>query len=259
VASTIKIKRSSVAGKIPTTSDITTGELAINTKDQKLYSSNGTAVFAVGSKLTNLVVSGNTTITKLIANGSLGTSGYVLKTNGSTVYWDAASSGSSGSGPGLVSITKKSLDSLTGSEQIVTNVGVIAANAYLQVANAVSTYATKNNPTFTGTVDTASAHIKNQTLTDGATINWNTASGQVATVTLGGNRTMAAPTNLKVGTYILHVYQDATGSRNITWNSVFKWAAGAIPSLTATANAHDVISFVSDGTYLYGSFLPDVK
>lgn len=48
MASTIKIKRSSVAGKSPTTSDISAGELALNIKDQKLYSSNGSAVFEIG-------------------------------------------------------------------------------------------------------------------------------------------------------------------------------------------------------------------
>ena len=72
MASTIKIKRSSVAGKIPTTSDIITGELAINTKDKKLYSSNGTAVFEIGSQLTNLTVSGNATVT-----GTMTSSGVV--------------------------------------------------------------------------------------------------------------------------------------------------------------------------------------
>jgi hypothetical protein len=49
VASTIKIKRSGVANKTPTTADIATGELAINYKDQKLFSSNGTAVFQIGA------------------------------------------------------------------------------------------------------------------------------------------------------------------------------------------------------------------
>ena len=73
-------------------------------------------------------------------------------------------------------------------------------------------------------------------------------------------RTMGAPTNLKVGTYILHVVQDSGGSKTITtWNSVFKWPAGVAPTLTTTANARDLFSFVSDGTNLYGSFLPDVK
>jgi len=42
---------------------------------------------------TNLTVSGNTSIVGLKANNSLGTAGNVLKTNGSTIYWDAAASG----------------------------------------------------------------------------------------------------------------------------------------------------------------------
>jgi hypothetical protein len=70
---------------------------------------------------------------------------------------------------------------------------------------------------------------------------------------------MAAPTNLKVGTYILNVIQDGTGSRTITWNSVFKWTAAVAPPLTTAANRRDVFSFFSDGTNLYGSFLPDVR
>lgn len=112
---------------------------------------------------------------------------------------------------------------------------------------------------FTGVVDAASANTLNQTLTDGATITWDTSLGQIGTVTLAGNRTMAAPTNLKVTTYILHVLQDATGSRTITWNSVFKWTAGAAPVLSTGAGKRDVFSFISDGTNLYGSYLPDVR
>jgi hypothetical protein len=115
------------------------------------------------------------------------------------------------------------------------------------------------NTTLSGTINVAGANILQQTLADGATVNWNVALGQIATVTLGGNRTMAAPTNLKVGTYILHVYQDGTGSRTLTWNSVFKWTAASAPPLTSAINSHDVFSFVSDGTYLYGSFMPDVR
>lgn len=37
MASTIKIKRSAVAGKVPTTTDLDLGELALNTYDGKLY------------------------------------------------------------------------------------------------------------------------------------------------------------------------------------------------------------------------------
>ena len=64
---------------------------------------------------------------------------------------------------------------------------------------------------------------------------------------------MAAPTNLKDGaTYILRIIQDATGTRTITWNTVFKWAGGTAPTLSTGGGAIDIITFVSDGTNLYG-------
>lgn len=92
-----------------------------------------------------------------------------------------------------------------------------------------------------------------QTLTDGATINWNMDSGAAANITLGGNRTFAAPTNLRAGaTYLLIINQDGTGSRTITWNAVFKWASATAPVLSTAINSKDLISFYSDGTNLYG-------
>ena len=90
------------------------------------------------------------------------------------------------------------------------------------------------------------------TLTDGATINWDTATGQVATVTLGGNRTFAAPTNLvDGGFYSIQIVQDGTGSRTASWNTVFKFTGATAPTLSTAANAKDYITFRSDGTNLY--------
>ena len=80
-------------------------------------------------------------------------------------------------------------------------------------------------------------------------------SGSVGTVTIAGNRTMAAPTNLKVGSVVMVVIQDATGSRTITWNAVFKWDAGAAPVLSTAASGKDVLSFFCDGTNLYGGLM----
>jgi hypothetical protein len=37
MAQTVQLKRSAVAGKVPTTSDLSLGELALNTYDGKLY------------------------------------------------------------------------------------------------------------------------------------------------------------------------------------------------------------------------------
>lgn len=91
-----------------------------------------------------------------------------------------------------------------------------------------------------------------QTLTDAATIAWDTDLGQTATVTLTDNRTMGAPTNLKNGAYYgLAVYQDSTGGRTLAWNSIFKWNAGSAPTLSTGASAKDFFTFRSDGTNLY--------
>lgn len=92
-----------------------------------------------------------------------------------------------------------------------------------------------------------------QTLTDGATVSWNVENGALGALTLAGNRTMAAPTNLRNGeAYALIINQDATGSRTLTWNSVFKWPGGVAPVLSTAANSKDILSFLSDGTNLYG-------
>jgi len=116
--------------------------------------------------------------------------------------------------------------------------------------------------TFTGTLINQ-ANIQAQTLSDSSgTISWNASAGQVATVTLTGTgRTVAAPSNVRVGTYVLHILQDGVGGRTITsWNSVFKWAGGAAWSASNTSpNARDAVSFISDGTNLYGSWIPDVR
>jgi len=63
---------------------------------------------------------------------------------------------------------------------------------------------------------------------------------------------MAAPTNLVSGAfYALNVIQDATGSRTLTWNTVFKWTGAAAPTLSTAASAKDFFVFRSDGTNLY--------
>ena len=110
-----------------------------------------------------------------------------------------------------------------------------------------------------GSFSDAKANTLSQTLTDAASIAWDASLGRVATITLGGSRTMGAPTNLRVGTYILHVIQGGTGSYTITWNGVFKWTAAVPPTLSTAVGRRDVFSFVSDGTNLYGAMIPDVR
>ena len=91
------------------------------------------------------------------------------------------------------------------------------------------------------------------TLTDASSIAWNLNTQPVATVTLGGNRTLAAPSNMIAGgNYQLFVKQDGTGNRTLAYNAVFKWTDGVTPTLSTAANTVDVLEFTSDGTYMYG-------
>lgn len=98
-------------------------------------------------------------------------------------------------------------------------------------------------------------------LTDAATIAVNCDNANVFTVTLGGNRTLGNPTNLKAGgTYVFVVTQDGTGSRTLAYGSAYNFPAGVAPVLTTTAAAVDVLAFVSpDGTNLYGNILHNLS
>lgn len=107
---------------------------------------------------------------------------------------------------------------------------------------------------------TAQQNFTEDTLTDGATITWDLDTSQTAKVTLGGNRTLANPTNMNAGgTYILRIIQDATGSRTLAYNSAYLFPVGDVPTLTTTLGAVDILSCYSDGTNMYCTILLDIK
>lgn len=94
---------------------------------------------------------------------------------------------------------------------------------------------------------------KTQTLTDGASVDWDLSLGRVATLTLGGDRTLAAPTNLIAGCqYVLIVKQDGSGGHTLAFNAAYKFPGGTDPTISSGASATDIIKFECDGTSLYG-------
>jgi len=105
----------------------------------------------------------------------------------------------------------------------------------------------KSTTLFEGAVSLASGapvHQAITTLTDAASIVMNMATNNQFSVTLEGNRTLAAPTNLTVGqTGHIYCIQDGTGSRTLGYNSVFQFAGGSDPVLTTGANAVDLLVF----------------
>jgi hypothetical protein len=54
----ILIKRSSTASAVPTAQDITTGELAVNTVDKRIFTNNGGTIVELGTNPTSLAVAG---------------------------------------------------------------------------------------------------------------------------------------------------------------------------------------------------------
>lgn len=90
-----------------------------------------------------------------------------------------------------------------------------------------------------------------QTLTDQAAIDWNLALGGAAQVTLAGDRTLNAPSNMVNGArYRLKIIQDGTGTRLLTWNAIFRFPAGVHPCLSAAVGNIDILQFDCDGTYM---------
>ncbi len=92
------------------------------------------------------------------------------------------------------------------------------------------------------------------TLTDAATIAWNLDNAQAARVVLGDNRTLANPTNMHAGaTYTLIVVQDGTGGRTLAYGNKYMWPGGTAPVLSTGIDAIDILTFISDGTNMYGA------
>lgn len=98
-------------------------------------------------------------------------------------------------------------------------------------------------------------------LTDGATITPDFSLGNNYSVTLGGNRTLANPTNLTAGqSGVIVITQDGTGSRTLAYGSYFKFPGGTAPTLTTTASAVDVLAYyVESSTRITARLVADVK
>ena len=185
-----------------------------------------------------VVSSGGATPAISMAAASTSTDGYLTSTDWNTF---------NGKGSGTVTSVGG-----TGTVNGLTLTGTVTSSGNLTLGGTLSLV----SPPPIGTTTPAEVKVTtgwspNYALTDAATIAWD-STNQVATFTfVSNNRTMGAPTNLKNGAfYALAVIQNA-GSNTLTWNSVFKWAAGTAPTLSTAAGAKDYFTFRSDGTNLY--------
>ena len=135
-----------------------------------------------------------------------------------------------------------------------TNLGLVigtdvqAYNANNAVTNAVQSFTVAQRGAITA-------------LTDGATITPDFAAANNYSLAIGGNRTLANPTNLTAGqSGAIVITQDGTGSRTLAYGSYFKFSGGTAPTLTTTASAVDVlVYYVESSTRITAKLLSDVK
>ena len=131
---------------------------------------------------------------------------------------------------GAVSANTKMAADVVGAREI--RIGNLAA------ANAVFTH---NSATYAkaqlGRVESVTVGAANVTI--------NFANCNIFNLTLGTNSNLNRPSNIAVGQAgTIFVTQDGTGSRTLSYSSVWDFAGGTAPTLTTTASAVDRIDYV---------------
>ena len=142
----------------------------------------------------------------------------------------AGAVGSSELATGAVSANTKMAADVVGAREL--RIGNVAA------ANGVFTH---NTHTFRNAqrarIEAVSVGAANVTL--------DFANAQMFSITLGTNSNLNRPSNLTVGqSGTIFVVQDGTGSRTLSYSSVFDFVGGTAPTLTTTASAVDRIDYV---------------
>jgi hypothetical protein len=132
-------------------------------------------------------------------------------------------------------VTAGSGISVTGTA--VANTGVLSVNGN---AGAITNVAVTN----AAQSFTAAQRGTISALTDGATITADFATANNFSVTLGGSRTLANPSNLTAGqSGCIWITQDGSGSRSLSYGSQWDFTGGTAPTLTTTAGAVDCLVY----------------
>jgi len=217
---------------------------------------NFTGNLTYGTATGNRTVSTSASITTgTINNATLGTT-----TGTAVTFTNATATGAN--------ITSGTVQTLTSSTATITNGTVTTLNSTTGTIGNLSTTLAGDMTISQGTatagtrlavLNTAQQYTRAHnfaatalTITSG-TIPWDLSQNQVATLSVTTNSTLNTPTNQQAGaTYVLIVTQGTGGSNTLSFSTAYKFPGGSAPVLSTGSAQVDVLSFVSNGTLLYG-------
>ena len=253
----IQVKRTNVSGRQPNTTGsystnsqyISAGEFAFNMADGILYTSNGSAAIPVGANNINVNVTGNASIKAIVANGSIGSSGQILASNGSGLYWTSSGGGGSGTvtevdtGNGLTGGPITS----SGTISVLANTGIVSNSSGVFVDPTYVGTQTANNTNFVGTISAANvvsnaqlqANLLNYTpnSTVYSTFAQNTSVYSTFATNTYVNNTFATNTYVN-STFATNTYVNSTFATNTYVNNTFAPLAGATFTGQVNVNAN---------------------
>ena len=205
--------------------------------------------------ITGGTVSGNTTFSNVTISSVASTFPNNYLSNSSvTVGNTAVALGSTVTSFGNVTLTNATISSVASTfpNNYLSNTSVTLGNTALTLGSTVTSVgnATVANVTVTNYIETLQAV---GTVGSSASLSLTTGTVLTATLTASTPCTFTMPTATAGKSFILKLTQASSGMTTATFTSV-KWPGGTAPTITATASAVDILSFVSDGTNWYGTF-----
>tara|TARA_R110000868_G_scaffold352892_2_gene614144 strand:- start:187 stop:1086 length:900 start_codon:yes stop_codon:yes gene_type:complete len=183
-------------------------------------------------------VSANTTATDAVVLRVAGQTHGVTVPNGGVGYFFT-------NGTSVNTLNASGFNALTTTQADAKYVALTGTQTVTGAKTFTSAVTMTGNATFTGSVQVSTAvNVNTVTLTDAASIVPSFDSGNTFVVTLGGNRTLAAPTSAGIGqSGSIRVIQDATGGRTLSYNSAYQFVSGSAPTMDTSAGAQSILVF----------------
>ena len=183
-------------------------------------------------------VSANTTASDAIVLRVAGQTHGVTVPNGGTGYFFT-------NGTSVNTLNAAGFSALTTTQADAKYVAITGTQTITGAKTFTSTVTITGAVAFTSAVNVSGpVNVNTVTLTDAASIVPSFDAGNTFVVTLGGNRTLAAPTSANIGqSGSIRVIQDATGGRTLSYNSAYQFVSGSAPVMDTSAGAQSILVF----------------